>query len=231
MSAEAGAAGKVARRSLFLAAPGAGILMAQSLAAQNAPQTPAGGALKVGILQAELALVSTKDGQAAQAELQRKLGPKAEAIKKQQSDLNDLQKKLDAGGNTMSAATKQDLQNSIQSKTKSLNRDMQDFQDEQQAEENRVLADLEEKMKTVIEKYAVDNGFSLIINAAPENSPVLWASAGLDITKEIVEAYDKAAPGPAKAPAASAPKSTPAPSAPKAPVVTPPKSPAQAPKQ
>ena len=230
ISAETGAAKPFARRSLFLAAPGAGVLLAQSLAAQTpaapAKEPVASGAQKIGILQAQLALLNTKDGQAAQAELQKKLGPKADSINKQRTDLNDLQKKLDQGGNTMSAATKQDLQNSIQSKTKTLNRDVQDFQDEEQAEENRVLADLEEKMKAVIEKYAVDNGFSLIINAAPDNSPILWASAGLDITKEIIEAYDKAAPPVPKAPAVAHPT---APARP--PATASPKPPAAAPKQ
>lgn len=218
IKAQTGANQTIGRRGLFLAASGAGVLMAQSLSAQ----TPGGaaaapsGALKIGILQAELALVSTKDGQAAQAELQKKLGPKADAINKQRSDLNDLQKRLDAGGNTMSAATKQSLQDSITSKNKNLQRDMQDFDDDRQAEENKVLAELEEKMKTVISKYAVDNGFSLILNAAPENSPVLWASSGIDITQAVIEAYDKA--NPPKPGTATA-----APAAPRPPAATPPK--------
>ena len=133
---------------LWLAA-GAGVLLVQSLAAQTAAPAPpavqipsgaqtAGGApLKIGVIEAQLALVKTKDGQAAQAELEKKLGPKAAQIKKQQEDLNDLQKRLDTGGNTMAAATKTELQNNIASKTRILQRDIQDFQDEQQAEENR----------------------------------------------------------------------------------------------
>lgn len=218
---------------LWLAA-GAGVLLVQSLAAQTAAPAPpavqipsgaqtAGGApLKIGVIEAQLALVKTKDGQAAQAELEKKLGPKAAQIKKQQEDLNDLQKRLDTGGNTMAAATKTELQNNIASKTRILQRDIQDFQDEQQAEENRVLADLEEKMKGVIAKYASDNGLALILNVAPENTPILWMSDSLDITQAIIDAYDKAGPA---APRAVSPAKPSAPrppaAAPKPPAATP----------
>ena len=218
--AVAGPGEKLARRCLFLAAAlaaGAGIATAQAPAAPAASSVPA---LKIGIIQAELALLKTKDGQAAQAELDKKLRPKAEALQKLKSDIDDLQRRLDQGGNTMAAATKTELQNNIQTKTKNLQRDYQDFQDEQQAEENRVLAGLEEKMKAVIDRYAVDNGFSLIINVATETSPVLWAATSLDITQAIVDAYDKAAPAPPstaapKAPPAQAPKSPVAPASPR----------------
>ena len=117
---------KLARRSLFLAAPGAGILMAQAVLAQ----TPAGNTapagnpapgrglrratpFKVGVINAEPRWPDTKDGQKAQAELQARLGPKYADLKKLNDDIQDLQKRLDQGGNIMAAASKTDLQNSI----------------------------------------------------------------------------------------------------------------------
>lgn len=201
---------KFARRSLFLPATGAGILMAQSLSAQAPPASIAAPAsFKVGVLNAQQALASTKDGQKAQAELEQKLGPKEQALQKLNSDVQELQKKLDQGGNTMAAATKADLQNQIATKTRALQRDQQDYQDEAQKQESLVLADLETKMQQVITKYANDNGYSLILNVAVDNTPVLWVSNQIEITQAIIEAYDKAAPlqksaAPAK-PAASAP--------------------------
>jgi outer membrane protein len=220
---------------VLLLAAGAGVVLIQSLAAQTpapAPQTPpaaqsgaltaSGAPLKIGVIEAQLALVKTKDGQAAQAELEKKLGPKAAQIKKQQEDLNDLQRRLDTGGNTMAAATKTELQNNIASKTRNLQRDIQDFQDEQQAEENRVLADLEEKMKGVIAKYAADNGLALILNVAPENTPILWMSDSLDITQAIIDAYDKAGPAAPRAVSPAKPSTARPPAAPpKPPAVTP----------
>lgn len=213
-----------ARRSLFLAAPGAGIVLAQTLAAQTpAPAAAAAAApsnfspTKIGVIDANRALAATKEGQKAQQELDAKLGPKYAELKKLNDDIQDLQKRLEQGGNIMSAATKTDLQNSIQTKTRQLQRGQQDFQDEEQKQQNLVLADLYAKMEEVIKKYATDNGFALILNVGQENTPVLWVSNEVEITQAIIEAYDKAAPGPvkstapAKAPAAAPRPQTPAP--------------------
>jgi len=217
---------KLARRSLFLAAAGAGA--AGIVAAQTpAPAAPPAAAsvpanIKIGVIQAELALLQTRDGQAAKAELEKKLGPRQETLQKQKADLDELQSKLERGSSTMAQAAKDELQRQIQTKTRNLQRDVQDYQDEQTAEEQKVLADLEEKMKAVIAKYAADNGLSLILNVAAENTPVLWMSQSLDITQAIIDAYDKASPAKAAAPRPAAPAS------PK-PAAAPPKPPAAAP--
>lgn len=202
---------KLARRSLFLAALGAGILMAQTMLAQNqvaaqapAAPTPAAPAatvslagpapVKVGVLNLDAALAGTKEGQKAQTELEAKLGPKFAELKKLNDDIQDLQKRLDQGGAIMAASSKTDLQNSIQTKTRQLQRGQQDFTDEENKEKSVVLADLYAKLEQVISKYATENGFAVIFNIAQENTPVLWVSNQVEITQAITEAYDKAAP-------------------------------------
>jgi outer membrane protein len=231
--------GKLARRSLFLAVCGAGILLAQTLAAQTpaapapAPAAPAAAPsvsllpapVKVGVLNLDAALAGTKEGQKASAELEAKLGPKYAELKKLNDDIQDLQKRLDQGSAIMAASTKTDLQNSIQTKTRQLQRGEQDFQDEQNKEKSVVLADLYSKLEQVIGKYATDNGFAVIFNIAQENTPVLWVSNQVEITQAITEAYDKAAPLAPKSPAAAKPP-TPASSKP---TTLPPSTPARPP--
>lgn len=230
---------KLVRRSLFLAASGAGILMAQTLTAQTpAAQTPAPAAaapsasllpppVKVGVLNLDAALAGTKEGQKAQAELEAKLGPKFAELKKLNDDIQDLQKRLDQGGAIMAAATKTDLQNSITTKTRQLQRGQQDFTDEENKEKSVVLADLYSKLEQVISKYSTENGFAVIFNIAQENTPVLWVSNQVEITQAITEAYDKAAPlaprsaAPAKPPASSTSKPATSPSTPARPPASP----------
>ena len=184
---------------LFLAS--FGIAAAQTPAPAPAAAPPAAPTtLKIGVIQAELALLQTKDGQAAKAEMDKKFGPRAEVLQKQKADIDELQNKLERGGTTMAQAAKDEMQRQITTKTRNLQRDAQDFQDEQQAEEQKVLADLEDKMKAVIAKYASENGLSLILNVAAENTPVLWMSQSLDITQAIIDAYDKASPAKSAAP-------------------------------
>jgi outer membrane protein len=224
-------------RSPFLAAACA--VMATVAAYAQPPATPpaatppagtpavAPGPVKIGIINGEAALAKTKEGTAAIAEIDKKMGPKAQQIQKDQADLNDLQKKLDAGGNTMSAASKQELQNTIQVKTRSVQREIQDYQDEGQAEETQFMANLSDKLRVVLSQFATANGYTIIFNVSQDNTPVLWAADYTDITQAIIDAYDKAAPAkpaaiaparPPAAPSTSAPKpQAPAPSATKPP--------------
>jgi hypothetical protein len=60
-------------------------------------------------------------------------------------------------------------------------------------------------MVNVLEKYANANGFAVVLDVSnPQTSPVLWATQGTVITKELVDAYDK------ENPAAAAPAAKPA---------------------
>jgi outer membrane protein len=210
----------------FAAAACAALLLSGPSFAQ-APAAPAPAApppfstapVKIAIIQWDAALLSTKDGKAAQAELEKRLGPKQQDLQKRQDDIKGWQDQLSRGGTTMSDTKKTELQRQIDSGTKSLQRDSQDFQDEAQAEERKVYVDLSEKMQPVVKKFASENGLTLLLNISDQNTNVLWAADGIDITAAIIDAYDKTAPAAPSvtAPRPAAPK-TPAPSASKPPV-------------
>jgi outer membrane protein len=192
-------------------------LLTAGLATVSSAQTQA---TKVGVIQIQSAIVSTKDGQKAAADLETRLGPKRKELEKKQAEIKDLQDKLQRGGNAMAETAKQDLMRTIDQRTKSFNRDMEDAQAEFDQEQRKLLDDLGQKMMQVIDKYAVANGYSVILDVSNPQTPVLYASNAIDITKDIIELYDKAAPSaPSAAPAK--PAVAPAPSAPK-PAATPP---------
>ena len=162
---------------------------------------------KVGVIQIQSAIVSTKDGQKAAAELEAKLGPRKKELDRKQTEVKDLQDKLQRGGNAMAEAAKADLMRNIDQKTKSFNRDMEDAQAEYDQEQRKLLDELGQKMMQVIDKYAAANGYSVILDVSNPQTPVLYASNAIDITKDIIELYDKTA---GTAPANSATKPPPA---------------------
>jgi outer membrane protein len=94
----------------------------------------------------------------------------------------------------MSQSAKDDIQRQIDSKTKSFNRDVEDAQAEAEAEQQKLVNDLGGKLMQVIDKYAQQMGFSVILDVSNPNTPVLYASNTVDITKEIIDLYDKQAP-------------------------------------
>jgi len=83
------------------------------------------------------------------------------------------------------------LARDVDEKKKRLERDMQDAEEDLRTEQQKVLSGLGQRMMAVIEKYAKDNNFSLILDVSNQNTPVLYASSGIDITQDIVSLYDK----------------------------------------
>lgn len=177
--------------------------MALGVAGIAAAQAPT----KIAVIQIQGALVATKEGQKAAADLETKMAPRKKELESRQAEIKDLQDRLQKGGNTLSDSAKEDLTRNIDQKTKSYNRQIEDAQAELEQEQQKVLNMLGQKMMQVIDKYAQQNGYAVVLDVSNPNTPVLYASNTVDITKDIVDLYDKAAPS---APAAAAPAAAPA---------------------
>ncbi|HZS52944.1 MAG TPA: OmpH family outer membrane protein [Bryobacteraceae bacterium] len=171
------------RRSCFTAAA-ALFCMAAGAFAQQAPA-------KVGVISIQGAIVGTKDGQKASQELDSKFVPRKKDFDARQNEISQLQDQYNKGGNLMAEDKRNQLARDIDEKKKRLERDMQDAQEELQSEQQRVLQSLGQRMMAVIEKYAKDNGYTMILDVSNPNTPVLYASSGIDITQDIVSLYDK----------------------------------------
>jgi len=165
---------------------------------------------KVGVINIQSAIISTKDGQKAAADLAAKYEPRRKNIESRSGEIGSLKERLSKGANTMSEDAKQALVREIDTKTRSLQRDTEDAQTEFDQEQNKVLQELGQKMMAVIDKYARDNGFTMILDVGAPQNPVLYASNNIDITNEIVGLYDKNAPTAAPAAPASRPAAAPA---------------------
>ena len=176
---------------------------------------------KVAVISIQGAIAATKDGQKAIAELDSKAAPKRKELDQKQTDINNLKDQLNKGSNTLSEATKAELYKNIQQKTTSLQRDFEDAQAEMDQEQQKMLQSLGQKILAVIERYARDNGFAMVVDVSSPQTPVMYASPSIDITKEIIDLYDKnsatmSTPAPANKPATPV-VPTPRPAAPKPP--------------
>jgi len=165
---------------------------------------------RVGIIHIQNAIIGTKDGQVAAKSLEERFMPRRKEMEKKQADVGAMQNQLRASSNTASEDVKNKLMRDIDVKQKSLQRDTEDFQAEVDQEQQKVLGELGGKVMAVIDKYATDNGYAIVIDVSSQQSPVLYAATAIDITREIVALYDKNAPSAAKPPApAAAPSAAP----------------------
>ena len=164
---------------------------------------------KFAVINIQQAIINTKDGQKAAAELNAKTAPKKKELEQKQNEIASLQDQLNKGTNTLSDSAKNDLYKNIEYKKKNLQREVEDAQADLEADQGKLLQQLGQKILAVIEKYSRDNGYTMVVDVSSQQTPVLYASPSIDITKEIIELYDKNTASSAPAPATPAPASKP----------------------
>ncbi|MBM3787135.1 MAG: OmpH family outer membrane protein [Acidobacteria bacterium] len=158
---------------------------------------------KIGVINLQGAIVQTKDGQKAAKELEARFLPKRQELEKRQGEIAALQNQLRASSNTASEEAKNRLIRDIDAKQKALQRDGEDASGELDQEQQKLFQEIGGKLMAVLDKYASDNGYAVVIDVSSQQSPILFAASAVEITRQIIDIYDKSAP--AMAPAATPP--------------------------
>jgi len=174
--------------------------------AQGAPAgQPAGN--KVAIVNIQEAIANTNEGKKELDALQQRFSPKQAELKTQNDEVENLKKQLQARGDKLSEDERANQVKAIEVKQKALQRNFEDAQNEFQQAEQEVVNRLGKKMLEVLEKYAKTNGYTMVLDVSNPQTPVLYASPGSNITKELVDAYNAEVPvaAPAAKPAAANP--------------------------
>jgi outer membrane protein len=190
-------------------------------------------ATKVGVINIQQTILSTKDGQKATQNLQAKFDPRRKDIERKQQEIQQMQDSFRKTQNTASEDQRTKLARDIDQKQMALKRDMEDAQGDFEQEQSRAYNELGGRLLQVIDKYARDNSYTLILDVSSPQTPVLYMANGTDITAEIVKLYDANAPAAAPAtgaPGAGAPAGgLPGSAAPKPTTIAPPKLPLPSP--
>ncbi|MGA2146045.1 MAG: OmpH family outer membrane protein [Bryobacteraceae bacterium] len=182
---------------------------AASAAAPPAP-TPAATAgaapTRVGIINITAAILATKDGQKAAADLKAKFDPRKAALEKRQVDIQGLQDQLRKGAATMSDEAKARMERDIATNDRTLKNDADDLNTEVDQDQQKLMQDIWGKMNPIINQYATQSGYAVILDVSNQQGGVIYGAADVNITPDIIKLYDQAHPGTAAAAAPAAPK-------------------------
>jgi outer membrane protein len=160
---------------------------------------------KIGVVNIQQAIAECAEGKKELDALQQKFTPKQAELKGLSDEVENLQQQLQAQSAKLNEDERSSRVKTIDTKKKSLQRNYEDAQAEFQQAEQDVINRIGTKMITVLEKYANANGFALVLDVSnAQTSPVLWATQGTVITKELVDAYNTENPAGATAPAPKA---------------------------
>jgi outer membrane protein len=177
-----------------------------SAARAQAPATGSPAGNKVGIVSIQDAIANTNEGKKELDALQQKFAPRQAALQTQNDELENLKKQLQAQSDKLSDEERGSRVRSATEKQKSLQRSAEDFQNEVQTAEQEILNRLGKKMLDVLEKYARENGYAVVMDVSNPQTPVLYANPGTNITKNLIDAYNTESPAAAPAPKPAAAK-------------------------
>ena len=174
----------------------AGLFVAASAWAQAAA-TPAVGSTaggKIAIINIRQAIVTTAEGKQASAELQSQFAPRQTELENLGKQINDLRQRLAACENKCSQDEIGRLTQQGQKATQRQDRLNNEYQEDVNSAQQEVIDRIGRKMIDVIDRYSRENGYTVVLDASAQNSPILYASQQIDITQDIIRLYDSAYP-------------------------------------
>ena len=162
---------------------------------------------KIGVLHVYSAISQCAEGKQALGEFEKKATAKKEELEKKNNEIQELQKQLQSQARTLNDDSRAALAKSIDAKTTELQRSTDDAQKEFGQMQNEILARIGNKIGPLVQQYAKQNNFTIIVDSSNQNSQLIYADPGIDITEDIIKRVDSAL-APAAAPAAppAAPK-------------------------
>jgi len=174
------------------------------------PAAPAGPA-KIAVIAFQYAVGQTNEGQRDFTDIQRKYAPKEASLKSLNDEIDGLTKQLQAQATTLSEAERNTRAKTIDDKKKQLDRETEDARNDFQQDVQDMYNQLASKVYDVLQSYAEQQGLTLILDISPQQSPVLFASDGCNITKQVIDAYNlkSGVAAPAAQSGAEAPKPRP----------------------
>ncbi len=166
---------------------------AQTPAAPADPAVPAAvpaGPARIAVVAFQLAVAQTNEGQRDFADLQKKYAPKEASLKSLSDEIDGLTKQLQSQAATLSDAERANRAKTIDDKKKQLDRETEDLKNDGQQDMQDLYNNLASKVYDVMQSYAERQGFTLILDISQQQSPVLYASQGTNITKNVIDAYN-----------------------------------------
>jgi outer membrane protein len=154
-------------------------------------QAPAGSTqTKVAVINFQNAVLSTGEIQKVLKDIQAKYKPRQDALQKGQQELSDIQTQLQASQGKLSQAGEADLTARGQRKQTQLQRLNDDLTADFEADRDEAIRKASTRMQELLKKVAEEKGLDLIVDSAA--AP--FVKSGIEITDQVVAAYDKAYP-------------------------------------
>ncbi len=181
---------------LLLCVPGVtSVARAQASPSQVKPQNIVTVSFNAAVLQ-------TAEAQESLSALQARFAPKQKQLQVLNDEVESLRKQLADTSSNLSDAERATRARLLESKEKELQREAEDFKSDSQSESEQVFQRVAQKVYAFLQTFSQQHGYSAVIERGSDAYPVVWyAASNMDITDELIKAYNAQAEGASSAPA------------------------------
>src|SRR5262245_38794522 len=168
--------------------------------------------LKYAYLRVDVIAANSIEGRAANEKVKALNDQKVRELNERNKALQAAQQKLEQGGTVLNDVARAQLQQEIERQQRDIQRFTEDAQQDVQALQQQLQEDFQRKLNPIVDRVAKEKQVHMVFSAA--DSGLVWADPTMDLTGDIIRAFDAAAGGkPAAAAPAAAPPPAPAPGA------------------
>lgn len=177
------------KRSLVLALTlASGLVLSATAQSPAASSAAPAGPTKIAVIAFQAAVAQTNEFQRNFADLQKKWDPKRQQLKALSDQVDALNKELQSPAIT--EADRATKAGQLDVKKKQLDRDSEDAQNDFQQAMQDTFNGVASKVYDVMSTYAQQKGYTLVLDASQQQTPVLFAIDSVNITKPVLEAYN-----------------------------------------
>jgi outer membrane protein len=173
--------------------------------------------MKYAYVNVQAVAAASAEGRVAAEKIKGLQEQKSRELQDRNKALQSAQQKLEQGGSVLSDQARAQLQAEIERQQRDLQRFTEDAQQDVQQLAEQVEGEFNRKLTPIIDRVAKQKQVHFVFNAA--QSGLIWAEPGMDLTAEVIQAFDS--PAAAAPPAAAPPAASPAPATPAPPTGAP----------
>jgi Skp family chaperone for outer membrane proteins len=153
---------------------------APSVRANPAPE------FKLAYVDIQRALNDCHNGKTAKTDFRGRIEALQERLQGEQTEVERLKKEYEEKGPLMQPDQRQNLEDEYTKKLRAFQDDYKNSSDELKQKDQEMTGEIVRDLALVVQQIGVKNNYTMVL----EKGSLLWAIPGIDITDEVIRAYD-----------------------------------------
>ena len=145
--------------------------------------------VKIAVVNIQTVITSIKEGKAVMKTLESSFQSKQKILQKEEEELKKFQADFQKQDMVLSDKAKEKKREEFTQKYQALQKKTADFQKEIQKQEGDLKKPILDKLKSVIDAVSEEKKVDLTFELT--SAPVIYAANKVDITDDVIKAYDK----------------------------------------